>query len=75
MTRDYIASEVRPGPRPPTLCPRDVTVGEAGPEALSTVSLPNMPWRGLQRWMWRLRTDHPVLGALRNIDADDRPLA
>src|SRR5450755_5101686 len=21
-------SEVRPGPRPPTLCPRDVTVGE-----------------------------------------------
>ena len=33
-------SEVRPGPRPPTLRPYPVKTGEAGPEALSTVSLP-----------------------------------
>src|SRR2546429_6832662 len=33
-------SEVRPGPRPPTLRPRQVETGEAGPEALPTPSLP-----------------------------------
>src|SRR6266851_3304405 len=33
-------SEVRPGPRLPTLRPYPVKTGEAGPEALSTVSLP-----------------------------------
>src|SRR5271169_7213769 len=33
-------SEVRPGPRPPTLRPYSVKIGEAGPEALSTSSLP-----------------------------------
>ena len=32
-------SEVRPGPRPLTLRPRRVTVGEAAPEALPTLSL------------------------------------
>jgi len=35
-------SEVRPGPRIPTLRPYPVKTGEAGPEALSTVSLPNI---------------------------------
>src|SRR4249920_3235089 len=34
-------SEVRPGPRLPTLCPYPVKIGEAGPEALPTLSLPN----------------------------------
>src|SRR6267142_35027 len=34
-------SEVRPGPRFPTLRPYSVKTGEAGPEALPTVSLPN----------------------------------
>jgi hypothetical protein len=33
-------SEVRPGPRLPTLRPCSVKIGEAGPEALSTFSLP-----------------------------------
>ena len=35
-------SEVRLGPRPPTLRPRQVKAGEAGPEALPTLSLPSM---------------------------------
>src|SRR5213075_2034479 len=34
-------SEVRPGPRFPTLRPHRVKTGEAGPEALPTPSLPN----------------------------------
>ena len=34
-------SEVRPGPRPPTLRPHQRKTWEAGPEALSTSSLPN----------------------------------
>jgi hypothetical protein len=38
-------SEVRPGPRPPTLRTRDVEAGEAEPEALPTSSLPN-----IERW-------------------------
>src|SRR6266851_5240348 len=33
-------SEVRPGPRLPTLCPYPVKTGEAGPEVQSTSSLP-----------------------------------
>src|ERR1700757_2328060 len=33
-------SEVRPGPRLPTLRPYPVKIGEAGPEALPTLSLP-----------------------------------
>src|SRR5207244_9294145 len=33
-------SEVRPGPRPPTLRTRDVEAGEAGPEARPKSSLP-----------------------------------
>src|SRR2546423_15242534 len=32
-------SEVRPGPRLPTLRPYSVKIGEAGPEALPTLSL------------------------------------
>ena len=35
-------SEVRPGPRPPTLRPHHRKTTEAGPEALSTLSLPSM---------------------------------
>src|SRR5438552_1482911 len=35
-------SEVRPGPRPPTLRPNRHTTQEAGPEALPTSSLPNI---------------------------------
>src|SRR2546421_13118540 len=35
-------SEVRPGPRLPTLRPYSVKIGEAGPEALPTLSLPSM---------------------------------
>src|SRR6266702_1367422 len=34
-------SKVRPGPRPLTLRPHHRKTAEAGPEALSTVSLPN----------------------------------
>src|SRR6266516_6039221 len=34
-------SKVRPGPRLPTLRPHHRKTAEAGPEALSTVSLPN----------------------------------
>src|SRR6266513_5980838 len=34
-------SEVRPGPRLPTLRPHHLKTGEAGPEALSTSSLPS----------------------------------
>src|SRR4249919_3708107 len=35
-------SKVRPGPRPLTLRPHHRKTAEAGPEALSTVSLPNI---------------------------------
>ena len=35
-------SQVRPGPRLPTLRPYSVKIGEAGPEALSTSSLPTL---------------------------------
>ena len=37
-------SEVRPGPRPPTLRPRQAKAREAGPEALPTPSLPIRRW-------------------------------
>src|SRR5258707_3588926 len=37
-------SEVRPGPRPPTLTPHQVKAREAGPEALPTSSLPNLAY-------------------------------
>src|SRR5712672_2015602 len=33
-------SQARPGPRLPTLRPSSVKIGEAGPEALPTLSLP-----------------------------------
>src|SRR6185437_2132330 len=35
-------SQVRPGPRPPTLRPHQGKTGEAGPEALPTSSLPSL---------------------------------
>ena len=35
-------SQARPGPRLPTLCPCSVKIGEAGPEALPTLSLPTL---------------------------------
>jgi len=35
-------SEVRPGPRTLTLRPRQIKAREAGPEALPTLSLPNL---------------------------------
>jgi hypothetical protein len=38
-------SEVRPGPRLPTLRPCSVKIREAAPEVLSTVSLPTMRLR------------------------------
>src|SRR5216683_1152510 len=41
-------SEVRPGPRPPTLTPHQVKAREAGPEALPTSSLPTRC-----DWDWR----------------------
>ena len=55
------ASEVRPGPRPPTLCPRDITVREAGPEALSTVSLPIRIGGQVAICASRCTADHPVM--------------
>jgi hypothetical protein len=51
------------------------TIGAARPLDRITRITPNMPGRDLQRWMRRLQADHPVLGALSNIDPDDRPLA
>jgi hypothetical protein len=45
-------SEVRPGPRPPTLRRRQVETREAGPEALSTSSLPSMRWRPRASFCW-----------------------
>jgi hypothetical protein len=50
-------SKVRPGPRPLTLRPHHRKTAEAGPEALSTVSLPNT----------RSFTGHP-LGRMRDAD-------
>src|SRR6266516_2154416 len=42
-------SKVRPGPRPLTLRPHHRKTAEAGPEALSTVSLPNTCRRSVRR--------------------------
>src|SRR5260221_8028808 len=57
-------SEVRPGPRPPTLTPHQVKAREAGPEALPTSSLPTMS--GCRRRVTArvLRADAPVLCGL-----------
>src|SRR6266487_5484112 len=57
-------SEVRPGPRLPTLRPHHLKTGEAGPEALPTLSLPTMRWSPTEcrhRW-WR--PDPPPMGVL-----------
>jgi hypothetical protein len=56
-------SEVRPGPRPPTLRPHQGKTGEAGPEALPTSSLPNRCGSQLRRRRGRSRADWPVMGA------------
>src|SRR5438046_9806436 len=53
-------SEVRPGPRPPTLRPRQVKAREAGPEALPTPSLPTMYWRIIGRRDRQWRTDKTI---------------
>src|SRR6266536_1704304 len=60
-------SEVRPGPRLPTLRPHHLKTGEAGPEALPTLSLPitSVCWRESQ-FVLR-RTDNPVLRAARGV--------
>src|SRR6266571_7020513 len=54
-------SKVRPGPRPLTLRPHHRKTAEAGPEALSTVSLPNTDERLLCHRAACLRADRPVL--------------
>src|SRR5947207_13420479 len=54
-------SEVRPGPRFPTLRPHRVKTGEAGPEALPTPSLPTRRGRRLHRLQEPRYTDRPDL--------------
>src|SRR6476469_1202612 len=50
-------SEVRPGPRPPTLRAHRAEARQAEPEALATPSLPTMPTSALRRirseLLWR----------------------
>src|SRR6266576_3083413 len=53
-------SEVRPGPRLPTLRPYSVKIGEAGPEALPTLSLPTRRFRETCRCRSRERADLSV---------------
>src|SRR5437763_1710587 len=53
-------SEVRPGPRPQTLRPYQAKTTEAGPEAQSTSSLPNICLRRPHGSLGCLRADHPV---------------
>ena len=58
-------SEARPGPRPPTLRRRRVETRKAGPEALSTSSLPN---RSLGKPAGRAaspKSDRPVMARCR----------
>ena len=54
-------SEVRPGPRLPTLRPCSVKIREAGPEALSTLSLPTMCGLKAGLTSGGMRPDHPLL--------------
>ena len=54
-------SEVRPGPRPPTLRPNRDTTREAGPEALPTSSLPTMRWLSMKSSLRRSGTERPVM--------------
>src|SRR6266581_250848 len=55
-------SKVRPGPRPLTLRPHHRKTAEAGPEALSTVSLPNTRYRSMSGASRPTGTELPVLG-------------
>src|SRR6266480_5205063 len=54
-------SEVRPGPRPPTLRPRQVETGEAGPEALPTSSLPITGEFLTSDRQWHSWAEQPIL--------------
>src|SRR6202040_2787293 len=54
-------SEVRPGPRPPTLRPHHRKTAQAGPEALSTFSLPIIHCRLGAGIVAGSITDDPVL--------------
>src|SRR5215470_13368286 len=54
-------SEVRPGPRPPTLRPYRPRTGEAGPEALSTPSLPIICFHRPRKSVGCLRADLPIM--------------
>src|SRR5271169_1793073 len=54
-------SEVRPGPRLPTLRAHHLKIREAAPEALPTLSPPNPCARKLTRWRGLSRTEDPVL--------------
>src|ERR1700756_1018270 len=54
-------SEVRPGPRLPTLRARHVKIREAAPEALPTVSLPNICESAAVRPRRYRRSDRPNL--------------
>jgi hypothetical protein len=53
-------SEVRPGPRLLTLRARHIKIREAGPEALSTLSLPTRRFGETYRCCSRERAHHPV---------------
>src|SRR6266487_555761 len=59
-------SEVRPGPRLPTLRAHHVKIREAAPVALSTLSLPNRYLRLACRGGLAERTDHSDRGGGRN---------
>src|SRR6266516_4881108 len=55
-------SEVRPGPRLPTLRAHHVKIREAAPVALSTLSLPNIRVSPLAGAIAAWSTDQPVRG-------------
>src|SRR6266566_4629898 len=55
-------SKVRPGPRPLTLRPHHRKTAEAGPDALSTVSLPNISYRPWSLVLTTSSADHPIPG-------------
>src|SRR6266704_5621627 len=58
-------SKVRPGPRPLTLRPHHRKTAEAGPEALSTVSLPSMRCKSMMNLQHPGRAERPDRGAIR----------
>jgi hypothetical protein len=55
-------SEVRPGPRPPTLRSHQVKTREAGPEALPTSSLPTRRHRSMTGFTMASDAERPFLG-------------